>query len=270
MSGVGDDVNPCSRTAPCKTFAGAISKTAAGGEINVLDPGGYGAVTITKSMTIDGGGQFASILVSGTNGITVNAGATDTVVLRNLSINGIGSGISGVNFVAGKSLVVEHCAITGFTFRGISVATSTVNSRTMISDTIIVGGTNNGIIVNPPSGITAHVVLDNVRVAHHTGTAVGSTAGGMVTIRNSDLTQSGAAAVVSSGANFSLHDTMISGSHIGIQLLSSGTASLDNVTVTHNGTGLDTAGGTLLSYGNNQIVGNGANNGPVSGLISRQ
>src|SRR5215831_12739344 len=101
VSGVGDDANPCSRTAPCKTFAGAISKTAPGGEIDALDPAGYGAVTITKSITIDGGGgQVASVLVSGTNGIVVAAGATDVVTLRNLRINGIvsssGGGLNGV------------------------------------------------------------------------------------------------------------------------------------------------------------------------------
>src|SRR5204862_6948441 len=86
VSGVGDDANPCSRTAPCKTFAGAISKTAAGGEIDALDPSGFGAVTITKAITIDGGGgQVASVLVSGTNGIVVQANAqTDVVILRNL------------------------------------------------------------------------------------------------------------------------------------------------------------------------------------------
>src|SRR6266478_7063234 len=97
VSGVGDDANPCSRTAPCKTFAGAISKTAAGGEIDALDPGGYGAVTITKGITIDGGGgQVASVLVSGTNGIVIQANAsTDVVTLRNLRINGIGSGLNG-------------------------------------------------------------------------------------------------------------------------------------------------------------------------------
>src|SRR2546423_14193347 len=83
VSGGGDDVNPCSRTAPCKTFAGAISKTAAGGEINIVDPGGFGAVTITKSITIDGGGSFASVLAAGTNGINVSAGPSDVVVLRN-------------------------------------------------------------------------------------------------------------------------------------------------------------------------------------------
>ncbi|MCU0340213.1 MAG: hypothetical protein MUE30_10020, partial [Spirosomaceae bacterium] len=73
VSGVGDDANPCSRTAPCKTFAGAISKTAAGGEISVLDPGGFGAVTITKSITLNGDGTLAGILASGTNGIVINA-----------------------------------------------------------------------------------------------------------------------------------------------------------------------------------------------------
>src|SRR5438093_13073081 len=88
VSGVGDDVNPCSRTAPCKTFAGAISKTATGGEIDALDPAGYGAVTITKAITIDGGrGQVASVLVAGTNGIVAQAGTSDLVTLRRLPLD---------------------------------------------------------------------------------------------------------------------------------------------------------------------------------------
>src|SRR5436853_4497805 len=104
VSGVGDDVNPCSRTAPCKTFAGAISKTAAGGEIDCLDPGGFGTVTITKSILIDGthGAGFGSILASGTNGVNVNdsaSGSPNTIVVRlhSLSINGAGTtlGING-------------------------------------------------------------------------------------------------------------------------------------------------------------------------------
>src|SRR5690242_20530176 len=109
VSGVGDDANPCSRTAPCKTFAGAISKTAAGGEIDALDPAGYGALTITKAITIDGGGgQVASVLVAGTNGIVVQAGPNDVVILRNLRFNGIGSGINGIRFLSGKDLNVEN------------------------------------------------------------------------------------------------------------------------------------------------------------------
>ena len=103
VSGVGDDANPCSRTAPCKTFAGAISKTAAGGEIDALDPGGYGTVTITKSILIDGthGAGFGSILSSGVNGVNVNDSATGTpntivVRLHSLSINGAGTTLGGI------------------------------------------------------------------------------------------------------------------------------------------------------------------------------
>src|SRR5215469_15830934 len=123
VSGVGDDANPCSRTAPCKTFAGAISKTAPGGEIDALDPGGFGALTITKAITLDGGGgQVASVLVAGTNGIVVAAGPNDVVIIRNLRINGIGSGFNGIRFLSGKSLDVENCYIFGFTTHGIDVA----------------------------------------------------------------------------------------------------------------------------------------------------
>src|SRR5258707_13410555 len=120
VSGVGDDANPCSRTAPCKTFAGAISKTAAGGEIDELDPAGFGAVTITKAITIDGGGgQVASVLVSGTNGIVINANATtNVVILRNLRINGIGSIHNGIQLLSSKTLGVENCAVFGFTQNG--------------------------------------------------------------------------------------------------------------------------------------------------------
>src|ERR1700680_5148936 len=89
VSGVGDDANPCSRTAPCKTFAGSISKTAPGGEINVLDPGGFGAVTITKPITISSQCTEAGVLVSGTNGIIVQAGVNDRVLLRGLDFNGL-------------------------------------------------------------------------------------------------------------------------------------------------------------------------------------
>src|SRR4051795_2970069 len=95
VSGVGDDANPCSRTAPCKTFAGAISKTAGGGEINVLDPGGFGGVTITKSITIRSTFE-AGVLVSGTNAIVIAAGVNDTVTLEGLDIEGLGTGLNGI------------------------------------------------------------------------------------------------------------------------------------------------------------------------------
>jgi hypothetical protein len=122
VSGVGDDANPCSRTAPCKTFAGAISKTATAGEIDCLDPGGFGAVTITKSLTIDCRETLGGVLVSGTNGIVVNDGTyAASVTLRGLDIDGTGTGLSGISFVAGKVLHVEDVKIYGFTTSCIDV-----------------------------------------------------------------------------------------------------------------------------------------------------
>src|SRR5437762_288206 len=147
VSGVGSDANPCSRTAPCKTFAGAISKTAPGGEIDALDPGGFGAVTITKAITIDGGGgQVASVLVAGTNGIVVAAAAGDVVILRNLRLNGIrgsgNGGLNGIRFISGKDLNVENCYIFGFNTNGIDIALTADGSSAHIINTVIknIGG----------------------------------------------------------------------------------------------------------------------------------
>ncbi|HET9225932.1 MAG TPA: hypothetical protein VFR31_04655, partial [Thermoanaerobaculia bacterium] len=104
VSGVGNDANPCSRTAPCRTFAGALAQTSPGGEISVLDPGSYGTVTITKAVTINGDGTLAGIVSSGAAAITVNAGVNDRVVVRNISLFGTATGANGIRFLAGKSL----------------------------------------------------------------------------------------------------------------------------------------------------------------------
>ena len=134
VSGVGDDTFPCSRTAPCKTFAGAISKTATNGEINCLDPGGYGAVTITKSITIDCEDTQGSILNASVSGVTINlTTAPDTIKtvrLRGLSINGVGGG-----------------AIQGI--HGIRVLT---NAKVFVDEVFIQNQLNNGIFFNAPGG----------------------------------------------------------------------------------------------------------------------
>jgi hypothetical protein len=143
VSGVGDDANPCSRTAPCKTFAGAISKTAPGGEINALDPGGFGAVTITKSITIRSDHIEAGVLVSGTNGIVVAAGAFDSVVLEGLDIEGLGTGINGVNIISGLSTFIIRCTIHHFAGNGVNMASNTSGARVFIRDSFIsLNGTN--------------------------------------------------------------------------------------------------------------------------------
>ena len=170
VSGVGDDVNPCSRTAPCKTFAGAISKTAVGGEIDCIDPGGFGAVTITKGMTIDGNGTFASILAAGTTGITINctgANVNDVVTIRNISINGAATGINGINFISGGALHIENCVISNFAQKGVNFLPVS-NSKLFIKDTIIRNNNNvaagGGVKITPAAGISVVASLDNVRL----------------------------------------------------------------------------------------------------------
>src|SRR5882757_5261135 len=124
VSGVGDDVNPCSRTAPCKTFAGAISKTAAGGEINCLDPGGFGGVTTIKAMTFNCGYTLGSILVAGSPAITVNAGVNDRVSIRGIQMQGVNQtvtpGTIGVRIIGAAMVSIEDSVITAFGQQGIA------------------------------------------------------------------------------------------------------------------------------------------------------
>lgn len=135
VSGVGDDANPCSRTAPCKTWAGAISKTMANGEMSALDSGGFGAVTIVKGMTIDGGGVHASILASGTHGIIVNAPGAD-VVLRDLSLQGVDAGHTAVRIFAARSVVLEDVDITGWAQDAIAFAPTAATATTLTLDRV--------------------------------------------------------------------------------------------------------------------------------------
>jgi hypothetical protein len=164
VSGVGDDVNPCSRTAPCKTFAGAISKTAACGEISVLDPGGFGAVTITKSITINGDGTLAGILASLVNGIVVN-GANVVVNLRSLSINGACNGLNGIRFIQGSTLMIDNVSIVGFTGFGIDInrgaaAGGFVTIRNVTINNALGGGIN--VTQNNASAVRVNIERSQV------------------------------------------------------------------------------------------------------------
>ena len=167
ISGVGDDANPCSRTAPCKTFAGAISKTAATGEINCLDSGGFGGVTITKSITLRCIGVEGGILVAATNGITINAAATDRVTLIGLDIeglSGIGGSTSGVNVISAFDVLIEDCNIHGFqgagSGHGVLVNSSTV-SRVTVHNSIL-HSNNYGLKVTSTGGTGHAKVLDTL------------------------------------------------------------------------------------------------------------
>jgi len=161
VSGVGDDANPCSRTAPCKTFAGAISKTAGGGEINVLDPGGFGGVTITKAITIRADYVEAGVLVSGTNAIIVAAGINDRIVLEGLDIEGLGTGLDGVRFSSGKEVHIVRCHIHQFNGNGVNMISSTSGAKLFVKDSHIVDNTTGiNIQATSPVAVVSNTVID--------------------------------------------------------------------------------------------------------------
>jgi hypothetical protein len=258
VSGVGDDANPCSRTAPCKTFAGAISKTAVNGEIDCIDPGGFGAVTITKSITIDGGGTFGSILAAATTGVIVNVTAlTDvrkTVVLRNISINGANSGVNGVNFIAGSKLFIESCQIFGFQASAASRAIKanlTAAAQLFVKDTDMSNNAS-GIDVSATTGVVVtsidHCHLEGMTDALILGSSTGNS------IRDSFITgNSGVGVKTSGGAGTIIERTLIDSNGTGLQPASGTTTDISNVSIIGNALGIATTGGTVFSHGNNQI-----------------
>jgi len=263
VSGVGDDANPCSRTAPCKTFAGAISKTATGGEINVLDPGGFGGVTITKSITISSEGFEAGVLVSGTNAIIINALATDNVVLRGLDIEGLGTGLDGIKVLGALgSLHVEKCTVNGFrgtNGSGIEIAATTAGpGKGFIKDTI---GPNNGqgagggIRFNAGAGVTVKGSLDNVRMENNIfGLKVEGAASSNVSVSDSVASGNSAAgfSIVTSGAVAQIERSVAShNTTIGVSCAAGTTVRIGNMSIFDNPGG-DTAG-TCSSFKNNDI-----------------
>jgi hypothetical protein len=281
VSGVGDDANPCSRTAPCKTFAGAISKTATGGEINVLDPGGFGGVTITKSITISSEGFEAGVLVSGTNAIIINATTTSAVVLRGLDIEGLGTGLVGIKVLGGLgSLHVEKCTINNFrgsNGSGIEIAPTTAGTMQLfIKDTIVRNNgqnTGGGIFVHPGTGVTVKGSLDNVRMEFNNfGLRVQDNV--TLSVRNSvsaGNTNAGfTAAQVVAGALINLNlDHCASAGNGTFGLVTTGNttsiARIANSLFTGNATGIQAQGTSqIVSAGNNFINGNTADGGPTS------
>jgi len=186
VSGVGDDANPCSRTAPCKTFAGAISKTATAGEINVLDLGGFGGVTINKSITIRSNGFEAGVLVSGTNAIVVNLpAATDRVMLEGLDVEGLGTGINGVNIVGNGRVYIANCKINHFTSSGVNLA-GVAGAAVVIADSTITNNPTGVTIGTNNSGEIVRSILD----ANTNNATLATAAGAGLSVANSVLTGS--------------------------------------------------------------------------------
>lgn len=215
VSGTGDDVNPCSRTAPCKTFAGAIAKTAAGGEIDVLDPGGYGTLTITKAITIDGGGgQVASALASGTNGFVINAGSTDVVTLRNLSLDGAGTtlGLNGVKVLSAGVVHLENVLLENFSGSGVLVTSSA------------------------PVGVTLdHVTIHETADSGVSVVSAGAYAPAAVTLTQASISSSGTGVKLSTNTRVvAVDSTVASNNGPGFSVTGNGNLALVRTTVAAN------------------------------------
>jgi hypothetical protein len=264
VSGVGDDANPCSRTAPCKTFAGAISKTADRGEIDCIDPGGFGTVTITKSITIDGGGTFSSILAAGTNGVNVNdsaSGAPNTKVvhLRNLSINGAGTGLVGINFTSGRELFIESCVVFNFKGNGLNSDGLKINPSTgtlfniNVKDSIFKDNTGDGIRQSTAIG-TLNASYDNVTLSGNNN-GLDATGGTGNISRSVVDDNAGSGLSASGGAVINATANLITSNGTGLNCASPSTIRLGENGIYRNTTGLG-GGGTFNSFGNNMILGN--------------
>ncbi len=271
VSGVGDDANPCSRTAPCKTFAGAISKTAEGGEIDALDPAGYGAVTITKSITLDGGGGgsgFGGILNSGSNGINVNVTTnpnTATVTLRNLSINGAppaSPGLNGIRITAGATVFIENCQIFGQSQRGISDERTVAGTFLVVDNTVVRDNSGSGIVIlnaGAPVGVDASIRNSQISGNGNSGVVAGS--GARVTLHDSVASGNvnyGVYAEAPAGGTFLfVGDTALHENGVGIQVGGGAPVIvLSNNSITNNSSGMALGSANAFSFVNNKIGGN--------------
>lgn len=255
VSGVGDDANPCSRTAPCKTFAGAITKTAAGGEIDALDSAGYGGFTITKSITINGTPFQAGVLVSGTNGIIINAAATDTVILKGLDVEGLGTGLSAIRVLVAKAVFVHDVRINAFTTAAVDVQTAADTTLTLDNVTVnrcAGAGPSPGVWLRPTAG-KVQAALSRVRVSN-CGSALAAEPSGVSTT---------VAALVS--------DSVFAHGTTGVTATGAGASVwLSNSDVFGNATGLAASSGAVLtSYNNNRLRGNTADGAPTNTVYQR-
>ncbi len=289
VSGVGDDANPCSRTAPCKTFAGAISKTAVNGEINCLDPAGFGTVTITKSIALICQYTEGGITNPSTNGITINS-AGAVVFLSGLDIEGGGTGLNGINFIQGAALHVEQSKIRGnnaaSTTAGSGIFFAPNSAATLyVSDTVIADNgagsgataTGSGIMIRPGAGGSAIAVLDRVHLENNSnGISIDTRTGNASSATFTDGTISGGAlgaVAVSTGATqaqLTINRSVIQNMSL-FAVDASGNGAQTTVgasVITSNGQAWATqAGGVTASYSDNEVAGNTTASAPTTTLL---
>jgi hypothetical protein len=255
VSTVGDDLAACSRAAPCKTFAGALSKTGLGGEITCLDAGGYGSVTITKSITLNCEGVAGSILGSaGIVSITINAGTTGDVALRNINLFGNG-GPAGIRVTTARTVTVQNVRINDFTGEGIHVLPGTTSTNLYVRDSRITDVAS-GIVLTS-SGGTIKAQIDNTRIDGNTaGLTIGSP-NVVASISNSVIANSGTALFANGAGTINASRNTIArntqGARVGV---SGGAINLSQNAFDDNTVAISfVAGGIVSSAGDNGIIG---------------
>jgi hypothetical protein len=282
VSGVGDDVNPCSRTAPCKTFAGAISKTAKDGEIDALDPGGFGTITITKSITLNGthGQGFGSILSAlAPGGVTVNitdpADARKTVRLRSLDINGASTGTDGIRVITstlgGTSVIVEDCVIDGLTGTGIN-ATFGAGGNLVVRDSVIRNCVTAGIKLSSTSGFAVGSIENTGLQRNGIGMDAGT--GAFATVTGGNASQSASDGFRASGSNTQLNVTNSVVANAGGAAFNASVSGakirISSNQIYNNTTSIAiAAGATVDSDADNRVSGNAGGVAP-NGVITKQ
>jgi hypothetical protein len=263
VSGTGSDANPCSRTAPCQTFAGAFTKTATNGEISALDPGGFGTINITKSITLNGDGTLASILNAGTTGIIVNITtnlATDKVVVRNISIQGAGTGTDGVRIIDGQEVILDNVTIGSFTDAGVDI-TQSQSSNVFLRNVRISKGAV-GVRINTSAGNVGGA-FENVAIDGMTSHGVEGVANCALAMRNVEASRCGGSGFRSAAAtvNMAVENSVSSGNNFGFEAI------LGNLRIANSGMFFNNTNCTnsVLSAGNNRSAGNTITNNPTPG-----
>lgn len=278
VSGVGDDVNPCSRTAPCKTYAGAISKTARDGEISTLDPGGFGSVTITKSIYINGthGQGYGSILHSLTNGVNINitdaADVRKAVRLRSLDINGASTGVNGISIIAANNVWIEDCVIDGTTGNGTTTGIGirmavAASCNLYVSDSRIHKHAT-GIRITTTSGFA----VANIKNSSIEGNATGidAAANSFVTAVGNRICNNTTNGVIASasGAQLTARDNVIANNATGINAAAGSVVRALSNAILYNTTGFAGTTAVIQTDGQNRNAGNTTAGAPGGGAIT--
>jgi hypothetical protein len=283
VSGAGSDSNPCSLTSPCRTFGQAISVTNSGGEVIVLTSAGYGPFTINKAVTVEApAGVYAGITATGlSDGIDINAGSMDIVILRGLTVNSEGSSGNGIVFNSGAALHIESCVVNGFT-DGSGIAINNFGNI-FVTDTIA-RGNNNGIVVDPigtGTAATAYVAMDQLQLDANSeaGLLVSPTGGtgskGKVTaaIRDSSASDNGSVGIAADGVgagsvSLDIESCLMANNNTGVGAVNE-TLSISNCTISRCNIGYSNSGGTIYTRGQNTIIGEGSNGGSLTALAGQ-